>query len=60
MFLETQKIPHITPHQLESLQYGVNIRQQLLHQIITTFETRFEDKVFFQKILSSKIVHYQS
>gem|GEM_PF-1707700 len=28
MFLETQKIPHLTHHQLESLQYGVNIRQQ--------------------------------
>ncbi len=41
MFLETQKIPHFTTHQLESLRYGVSIRQQLLHKIITTFETRY-------------------
>jgi len=41
MSLETQKIPHLTPHQLESLRYGVGVRQELLHQIITTFETRY-------------------
>jgi len=46
MFLETQKIPHLTLYQLENLRYGVSIRQKLLHQIITTFETRFENKIF--------------
>jgi len=41
MYVETQEIPHFTPSKLESLRYGVSIRQQLLHQIITTFETRY-------------------
>jgi hypothetical protein len=41
MYVETQEIPHFTQSKLESLRYGVSIRQQLLHQIITTFETRY-------------------
>jgi DNA integrity scanning protein DisA with diadenylate cyclase activity len=41
MFIETQELPNITPSMLNNLQYEVSVRRQLLHQIVTTFENRY-------------------
>ncbi len=35
------KLPNVTPDKLESLQYDVSIRKNLLHQRIETFKARY-------------------
>jgi len=41
MYIETQELPSLTSSTLDTLRYDVNVRWQLLHQIISTFETRY-------------------
>jgi ABC-type phosphate transport system auxiliary subunit len=41
MYVETQEMPNFTPQKLESLRSGDRYRRQLLHQIVTVFETRY-------------------